>query len=202
MSHNDPDTVALLREKIMDIDFSWETVIGRYVNIYRRLGATIAFNPATTQSETPIRPNPEDGTGTAAAKPPKKIKPQNQTADTKTGAPIAQPDEKAEAPRTETAPPPAPEPDQKIPAGKTSGKKLVTQKPADTESAERKAVPSAKTAAPANNDPKEKEKPAKPSNKPPAKQQAADTKSGVSVVPKKKAVQPENKKTTNKNKKG
>ncbi|HND89525.1 MAG TPA: glycogen/starch synthase, partial [Saprospiraceae bacterium] len=41
MWHDDPDTVAHLRERIMQIDFSWENTIGQYVNVYRSVGAHI-----------------------------------------------------------------------------------------------------------------------------------------------------------------
>ncbi len=41
MWHNDPNTIALLRERIMAIDFSWESTIHIYLNVYRRFGAQV-----------------------------------------------------------------------------------------------------------------------------------------------------------------
>lgn len=42
MWHNDPQTLRWLRERVMAIDFSWEGVVERYFNVYRRCGAHIA----------------------------------------------------------------------------------------------------------------------------------------------------------------
>lgn len=41
MWHNDPGIVTHLRERIMDVDFSWEKTIGQYFAVYRSIGAKI-----------------------------------------------------------------------------------------------------------------------------------------------------------------
>lgn len=52
MWHNEPGIVALLRDRIMRLDFSWETTIERYLDIYRRIGARI-------ERHLPTPPEPE-----------------------------------------------------------------------------------------------------------------------------------------------
>jgi starch synthase len=42
MWHNEPGIVAMLRERVMAIDFSWEKTVGKYFNVYWRIGARIA----------------------------------------------------------------------------------------------------------------------------------------------------------------
>jgi starch synthase len=41
MWHNDPGTVERLREKIMAIDFSWESAVQIYFHVYRQVGARL-----------------------------------------------------------------------------------------------------------------------------------------------------------------
>jgi starch synthase len=41
MWHNEPGIVALLRQRIMLIDFSWENAVQQYFGVYRRIGAQI-----------------------------------------------------------------------------------------------------------------------------------------------------------------
>ncbi len=41
MWYNDPYTTAVLRQRIMSVDFSWENAIEQYFSVYRSLGATI-----------------------------------------------------------------------------------------------------------------------------------------------------------------
>jgi starch synthase len=42
MWHNEPGIVALLRQRIMAVDFSWENTVGRYFNVYQKIGASVA----------------------------------------------------------------------------------------------------------------------------------------------------------------
>jgi len=41
MWHNEPGIVALLRQRIMSIDFSWEKTVGRYFNVYQKIGGRV-----------------------------------------------------------------------------------------------------------------------------------------------------------------
>lgn len=58
MWHNDPDTVGLVRKKIMDIDFSWENAVNQYLNVYKSIGSSVAPEivhltpPAKTEEPT------------------------------------------------------------------------------------------------------------------------------------------------------
>lgn len=56
MYHNTPKIVGAIRERIMDLDFSWENTVDRYFNVYRRTGAQIG--PATA-IVPPIAEQPE-----------------------------------------------------------------------------------------------------------------------------------------------
>ncbi|MBL7797048.1 MAG: glycogen synthase [Saprospiraceae bacterium] len=56
MWHNDPGTVAHLRERIMAIDFSWERTIERYFAVYRGLGANIEPGAVRLQREEATAP--------------------------------------------------------------------------------------------------------------------------------------------------
>jgi len=52
MWHNDPTAVVYLRERIMALDFSWESTVEKYLSIYRRIGAQIdASPPVAVESE-------------------------------------------------------------------------------------------------------------------------------------------------------
>lgn len=186
MWHNDPGTVAALRERIMDIDFSWETAIDRYVNVYRRLGANIEFIKAEPPRAAP-RPGAQAGSDVAESKPPKKVKTQNHPADTKSGVVIETPPA-GEYTETALAPPEEVNKDKKSTGKPASSKKIVSQKPADTETAE---MPETTAMAPDNGGKgKTSNKPPKKTGKPGVKQQTADTRGGSAVS------KPADKKTT------
>ncbi|MBC7773849.1 MAG: glycogen synthase [Phycisphaerae bacterium] len=41
MWHNEPGIVAMLRQRIMDVDFSWENTVGRYFSVYQQIGGRV-----------------------------------------------------------------------------------------------------------------------------------------------------------------
>lgn len=41
MWHNEPGIVAMMRQRIMAIDFSWENTVGRYFSVYQRIGSRV-----------------------------------------------------------------------------------------------------------------------------------------------------------------
>ena len=41
MWHNEPGIVAMMRQRIMAVDFSWENTVGRYFSVYQRIGARV-----------------------------------------------------------------------------------------------------------------------------------------------------------------
>ncbi len=43
MWHNEPGIVAGLRQRIMAVDFSWENTVGKYFDVYQRIGGRIAI---------------------------------------------------------------------------------------------------------------------------------------------------------------
>jgi starch synthase len=43
--HDDPGTLALLRARVMALDFSWENTLASYVKVYRSIGADVAPPP-------------------------------------------------------------------------------------------------------------------------------------------------------------
>jgi len=64
MYHNHPDIVSAIRNRIMALDFSWESSIRRYIAVYRHIGAELgvatppkdpsaATAPASTRRKTP-----------------------------------------------------------------------------------------------------------------------------------------------------
>lgn len=54
MWHNEPGIVAGLRERIMAVDFSWENTVGKYFDVYRRIGGRV--EPAIPKQETAKAP--------------------------------------------------------------------------------------------------------------------------------------------------
>lgn len=62
MWHNEPGIVALLRERIMSVDFSWENTVGRYFSVYQRIGGRVE----------PLRKALEELPASKAAEVPKK----------------------------------------------------------------------------------------------------------------------------------
>jgi len=56
MWHNEPGIVALLRKRIMSVDFSWENTVDRYFSVYQRIGGRIAVvreeQPAFVETST------------------------------------------------------------------------------------------------------------------------------------------------------
>lgn len=64
MWHNEPGIVALLRQRIMSLDFSWENTVGKYFNIYQRIGGRIE----------PIRQDTQPVSNTEAREPAAKKK--------------------------------------------------------------------------------------------------------------------------------
>jgi len=56
MWHNEPGIVALLRKRIMAVDFSWENTVGKYFSVYQRIGGSIAVvreeQPAFVETST------------------------------------------------------------------------------------------------------------------------------------------------------
>lgn len=64
MWHNEPGIVALLRQRIMAVDFSWENTVGRYFNVYQKIGGKDCTHVATgTQSAGSRRKNCEKPQG-------------------------------------------------------------------------------------------------------------------------------------------
>jgi len=51
MWHNEPGIVAMLRQRIMAVDFSWENTVGRYFSVYQRIGGRVA--PVKAQETAP-----------------------------------------------------------------------------------------------------------------------------------------------------
>jgi len=54
MWQNEPGIVAMLRQRIMSIDFSWENTVGRYFSVYQRIGSRVV----------PVKEKPSVGPGT------------------------------------------------------------------------------------------------------------------------------------------
>ena len=46
MWHNEPGIVALLRQRIMAVDFSWENTVGKYFSVYQKIGGRVAAHEA------------------------------------------------------------------------------------------------------------------------------------------------------------
>jgi hypothetical protein len=95
MWHNEPGIVTFLRQRIMEVDFSWENTIEKYTAVYRRVGADIAPASAPVAEAKPASP--------AAKKPAEK-------------PPVP-------APKSPAIPPP-PAPPAKSPAKARAGKKV------------------------------------------------------------------------------
>lgn len=55
MWHNEPGIVAMLRQRIMAVDFSWENTVGRYFSVYQRIGGRVA--PVKAKEATPAASN-------------------------------------------------------------------------------------------------------------------------------------------------
>jgi starch synthase len=49
--HDDPTTMARLRERIMALDFSWENTVEQYFNVYRSLGADLTTAAAQPEAK-------------------------------------------------------------------------------------------------------------------------------------------------------
>ncbi len=56
MWHNEPGIVAMLRHRIMAVDFSWENTVGRYFSVYQRIGARVE---AVKQKTVAVEKAPE-----------------------------------------------------------------------------------------------------------------------------------------------
>ncbi len=66
MWHNEPGIIAVLRQRIMSLDFSWEKTVDKYFAVYQKIGAQVM-----AVKEAPI---PEKTPASAAAKKPEKAK--------------------------------------------------------------------------------------------------------------------------------
>jgi starch synthase len=55
MWHNEPGIVAMLRQRIMAVDFSWENTVGRYFSVYQRIGGRVS--PVQAQKAEPSAPD-------------------------------------------------------------------------------------------------------------------------------------------------
>lgn len=55
MWHNEPGIIAMMRERIMAADFSWENTVGRYFSVYQKIGGRI--EQAEKEPETVVIPN-------------------------------------------------------------------------------------------------------------------------------------------------
>jgi starch synthase len=58
MWHNEPGIVAMLRERIMSVDFSWENTVGRYFNVYQRIGGRIERTNKAPEAIAVVKSNP------------------------------------------------------------------------------------------------------------------------------------------------
>ena len=85
MWHDNPETLEYLRERVMDLDFSWEKTIEQYFSVYRGLGADI--KPEVLQL------NPED-VPPAAETGPEKITTKQPAAPKQNAAPKPAPEAK------------------------------------------------------------------------------------------------------------
>jgi starch synthase len=65
MWHNNPEIMHWLRHRIMNIDFSWETVVEKYTAVYHRIGAQTG---PETAPETPAPATAEPAAQTPAPK--------------------------------------------------------------------------------------------------------------------------------------
>jgi glycogen synthase len=71
MWHNDPGIVAVLRQRIMSIDFSWEKTVDKYFSVYQRIGARI--EKIRQSSETSQESGQMASVKTAKKSAPKKV---------------------------------------------------------------------------------------------------------------------------------
>ncbi|MDX1911936.1 MAG: hypothetical protein SFV22_10645, partial [Saprospiraceae bacterium] len=59
MWHNEPGIVAVLRQRIMSLDFSWENAVDKYFNVYWRIGSKVQvikpLSVPTTETTEPVR---------------------------------------------------------------------------------------------------------------------------------------------------
>lgn len=119
--HNDPGIVAVLRQRIMAVDFSWEQTIGRYRSVYNSIGAHVE----------PDRPEmPVDQANKMVEKARHALQP-----DTEAGA--------AKKKTAKKTPPPAPQPLAK-PSKVTVKKALKEEKPPPAANQEPKSAVKAK----------------------------------------------------------
>jgi len=118
MWHNDPETVARLRERIVSVDSSWENTIGQYFAVYRDLGAHIEAVPVQLQpeAEAPIKKEVEKKSAEKVDKREEPVAPKQETVSTatppapkvpKAGAKTEQPVETVPAPAKEKRKAPA-----------------------------------------------------------------------------------------------
>lgn len=60
MWHNEPGIVAVLRQRIMSLDFSWENAVDKYFNVYWRIGSRVqVMKPVsvpTNETTEPVKP--------------------------------------------------------------------------------------------------------------------------------------------------
>lgn len=146
MWHNDPGTVDYLRAKIMDIDFSWETVIERYAVMYRRIGADIVFHYPSQAADSMA------AAGDTDKKPPVT----QQPADSK-GAALEQSDYQGKTPSGKTPKPSK----QNPPKTKDPNKNPVTHQHADTRALSTLETQEAVAPPPAKENPKTPKAPPK-----------------------------------------
>lgn len=128
MWHNEPGITALLRRRIMSIDFSWENTVGRYFNVYWRVGARIEI----AKKEEPTSPAQEPIVAASTAAVPKKAP---------KAAPKPAPKPAPKAPEAKPVKVIEPKADQKVPEAESV--KAIEAKPAP------KAAPKAPEAKPA-----------------------------------------------------
>ncbi|MBL7810130.1 MAG: glycogen synthase [Saprospiraceae bacterium] len=71
MWHNEPGIVALLRQRIMSIDFSWEKTVDKYFSVYQKIGARVAAVQAAPKADPIIAPPTEQASnkGSSVKKP-------------------------------------------------------------------------------------------------------------------------------------
>ncbi|MBV6439927.1 MAG: Glycogen synthase [Saprospiraceae bacterium] len=103
MWHNEPGIVAFLRQRIMEVDFSWEKTIEKYVAVYRRVGATVEPDkapPPEIKEEAPAKPVAKAAKPVAAEEPAKKV----AAASPKPKVKKLAPGEKPPAPETAAKP--------------------------------------------------------------------------------------------------
>jgi starch synthase len=112
MWHQDPETVARLRERIVSVDSSWENTIGQYFSVYRDLGAHIEAVPVplVPEAEAPEKKEEANKSAKQVDKRAEPIAPKQETVSTSTpqvpkapkaGAKTEQPVETVPAPAKE-----------------------------------------------------------------------------------------------------